>query len=105
MKQRVIRIIAVVVIVISCFMMGFSTGFIVEKFPDFINKIQNLKNYTRTADFLMKVDTPLSETDSDKDVLFKPFWEAWDLIHYYYVDQPLDENKMMEGAIRECWSH
>lgn len=99
-QQRIIRIIAVVVIVISCFMMGFSTGFIAEKLPDFITKIQNLKNYTRTADFLMKVDTPLSETDSDKDELFKPFWEAWDLLHYYYVDQPLDENKLMEGAIR-----
>lgn len=100
MKQRVLRILAIVVIVVSCFVTGFSTGVIIEKMPDFIARIRGVSGYARSADFLMKVDTPLSETESDLDELFEPFWEAWDLIHYYYVDQPLDENKMMEGAIR-----
>ncbi len=36
----------------------------------------------------------------DMDALFAPFWEAWDLLHQYYVDQPLDDVTLMRGAIR-----
>jgi carboxyl-terminal processing protease len=31
--------------------------------------------------------------------LFTPFWEAWTLAHERYVDQPLDDVSMMQGAI------
>lgn len=37
---------------------------------------------------------------NDTEVLFKPFWEAWQIIHDYYVDQPVDNEKLMQGAIR-----
>jgi carboxyl-terminal processing protease len=30
--------------------------------------------------------------------LFKPFWEAWNLLHEFYVD-PLDDQVLMEGAL------
>ncbi len=36
----------------------------------------------------------------DIETLFAPFWEAWDLMHQYYVDQPLDDIALMRGAIR-----
>lgn len=36
----------------------------------------------------------------DRDELFAPFWETWDIIHDQYVDQPLDEEALMQGAIR-----
>lgn len=36
----------------------------------------------------------------DTDALFAPFWEAWQLVHDYYLEQPVDEEKMMQGAIR-----
>jgi carboxyl-terminal processing protease len=32
--------------------------------------------------------------------LFSPFWEAWQIIHRDYVDQPVDDTKLMQGAIR-----
>ena len=32
--------------------------------------------------------------------IFVPFWEAWDIVLEYYVDQPVDEEKMMQGAIQ-----
>lgn len=32
--------------------------------------------------------------------LFAPFWQAWDLVHQQYIDQPVDDTKMMQGAIR-----
>jgi carboxyl-terminal processing protease len=31
---------------------------------------------------------------------FEPFWEAWDLVHDEYVDQPVDDEQLMQGAIR-----
>ena len=30
---------------------------------------------------------------------FGPFWEAWDLVHAEFVDQPLDDVRLMQGAI------
>jgi carboxyl-terminal processing protease len=44
-----------------------------------------------------------SQTDRNEDSLeslFEPFWESWDIIHDYYIDQPVDETEMMQGAIR-----
>jgi carboxyl-terminal processing protease len=32
--------------------------------------------------------------------LFEPYWEAWDILHEYYVDQPLDDTELMRGSIR-----
>jgi carboxyl-terminal processing protease len=41
-----------------------------------------------------------SSSSTNTDALFDPFWEAWDLVHDYYLEQPVDEQKMMQGAIR-----
>jgi carboxyl-terminal processing protease len=34
------------------------------------------------------------------ETLFAPFWEAWNIVHEQYVDQPVDDVKLMQGAIR-----
>ena len=39
-------------------------------------------------------DTPEEYMD-----LFSPFWEAWDLVHEEFVDQPVDDTLLMQGAI------
>lgn len=39
------------------------------------------------------------ETNS-RDSLFAPFWQTWDIVHDQYVEQPVDDTKMMQGAIR-----
>jgi carboxyl-terminal processing protease len=41
-----------------------------------------------------------SSTPQDLQTLFAPFWEAWQIVHENYVDQPVDDVKLMEGAIR-----
>jgi len=41
------------------------------------------------------VGTPVS-----RDAVFAPFWQAWDLVHQEYVDQPVNDIKLMQGAIR-----
>lgn len=37
--------------------------------------------------------------DADTVELFKPFWDSWTVIHEYYVDQPVDDEMLMRGAI------
>jgi carboxyl-terminal processing protease len=36
----------------------------------------------------------------NREELIEPFWEAWDIVHDRFVDQPVDEVEMMRGAIR-----
>lgn len=38
-------------------------------------------------------------TPADLDELFQPFWQTWDLVHENYVDQPVDDEVLMRGAI------
>ncbi len=45
-------------------------------------------------------DGEATATPVDTNTLFTPFWEAWDLVHNYYIDQPVDDTKLMQGAIR-----
>ena len=40
-----------------------------------------------------------SATPQNLQTLFQPFWQAWQIIHQEYVDQPVDDTKLMEGAI------
>ena len=49
------------------------------------------------------MSTPVGATDAtpaELQPLFKPFWEAWDLVHNQYVDQPVNDLTLMQGAIR-----
>ena len=39
-------------------------------------------------------------TPTDLQSQFAPFWQAWDLVHQNYVDQPVDDTKLVQGAIR-----
>jgi carboxyl-terminal processing protease len=34
------------------------------------------------------------------DETFQAFWQAWDIIHEQYVDQPVDDEALMRGAIK-----
>ncbi len=38
-------------------------------------------------------------TPEEMQALFTPFWEAWNLVHENYVDQPVDDVVLMRGAI------
>jgi carboxyl-terminal processing protease len=41
-----------------------------------------------------------SATPAELQQLFVPFWEAWNLVHKQYVNQPVDDTLLMQGAIR-----
>jgi carboxyl-terminal processing protease len=50
-----------------------------------------------------KIGTPIGETSAsptNTDELFKPFWEAWQIVNDQYLIQPVDQEALMQGAIR-----
>lgn len=50
---------------------------------------------------LLKTSPPQStSTPVEQEDLFAPFWQSWDLVHELYIDQPVDEELMMQGAIK-----
>ncbi|HSM70698.1 MAG TPA: S41 family peptidase [Anaerolineales bacterium] len=57
------------------------------------------------VDFLPSTNTPptseqTNATPEDLQSLFVPFWEAWNIVHEDFVDQPVDDELLMQGAIR-----
>jgi carboxyl-terminal processing protease len=56
------------------------------------------------GDFLPSAPEVLPEqqaaTPDELETLFVPFWEAWNIVHDQYVEQPVDNEVLMQGAIR-----
>jgi len=101
MKSRVL-ITAITIIVAICMLTGaFSSGFVAGRIfaPD---------STSEALSFLDQMDLPTpsapaaeeSGTPEDLQQLFEPFWQAWDLVHDQYVDQPVDDEVLMRGAIQ-----
>ncbi len=49
---------------------------------------------------IVEATVPADVTPTDLQDLFKPFWEAWQIVQEQYVDQPVDDVALMRGAIR-----
>jgi carboxyl-terminal processing protease len=43
---------------------------------------------------------PVATAQPSTQELFSPFWQAWDVVHERFVDQPVDDVALMRGAIR-----
>ncbi len=43
---------------------------------------------------------PVTTSPQDLNGLFAPFWETWQIVHDQYVDQPVDDTLLMQGAIQ-----
>ena len=57
------------------------------------------------TDFIPSASTVTPEQQaaapsSELQTFFAPFWEAWNIVHNQYVDQPVDDVALMQGAIR-----
>lgn len=46
----------------------------------------------------LESDITIQEPESLED-LFKPFWQTWDKVHEEFVEQPVDDELLMRGAI------
>ena len=74
------------VLLFGCSAFGFVMGYFGKNLP------VNLPISTSTV--------TSSSSEKSNDELFKPFWEAWQIVHDQYLVQPVDDEKMMQGAIR-----
>ena len=55
------------------------------------------------SDIPVEVSTPIAAeeaTPEDLEALFIPFWQTWDIVDDQFVEQPVDEEALMRGAIR-----
>ncbi len=79
------------VLLISIFSGGFAAGYLMQS--------------SLPAEMLTGITAPTpapemeAATPNELDSLFTPFWEAWQIVHDSYVDQPVDDLKLMQGAI------
>ncbi|HET6845352.1 MAG TPA: S41 family peptidase [Anaerolineales bacterium] len=74
---------------------GFSGGFIAGHFLPLDKGFP-----TALAPAVATTPAANSATPADLEQLFKPFWEAWQLVHTQFVDQPVDDTRLMQGAMR-----
>jgi carboxyl-terminal processing protease len=91
---------ALIIVVVGLLLAGaFSGGMIVGwAMPE-----QTVRELV-TPNEMPGLQSPTGEPDEqaepkDREELFSTFWEAWDILHENYVDQPLDDEALMRGAI------
>ncbi len=92
-RPPILIILALFVITIGATMAGFYAG--------------RVSAGSQESSFMiMPGDTPRVESlpnsapDQKVNELFAPFWQTWRLIHEQYVEQPVDDVKLMRGAIQ-----
>ncbi len=95
---KTLKIILFVLLGIALLLGGFAGGFVTGHLLPFGGTNQPILTGGPPV-----VSTPGGaevSTPQDLQTLFQPFWEAWQIVHEQFVDQPVDDTKLMEGAIR-----
>ncbi len=105
MNSKILKILLIglfiVFLLLNVFLGGMVLGltsdrFIIQNIPDSLGFLKTL-----LPPDLEEVTVPPGESeDQDMNKLFKPFWESWQIVNEQYVTQPVDEEKLMQGAIR-----
>ena len=92
MQNRTLRSVFIVVITIVLAVCVFGSGFVVGNFVPVLKP---------AADAVLPATPNANQagTPADLQLQFAPFWQAWDLVHQNYVDQPVDNTKLVQGAI------
>jgi carboxyl-terminal processing protease len=95
--NKILQGILIVLLAVVLLAIGFSGGFAVDHLlasrgflPGSAQPLAGLPT--------LSPDTQTA-TPQDLQTLFKPFWEAWQILHTQYVDQPVDDTKLLQGAI------
>lgn len=55
---------------------------------------------TQNPTATQELTSPKTSNPKNLEELFAPFWESWEIVHQRYVDQPVDDLKLMRGAIQ-----
>ena len=101
MQKKYIRTtlitLAGLILVAACFSTGIITGLAIQRdIPESTGISLGF------SDTLFKTPTPIGAASEpvNTEELFIPFWRAWDVVHDQYVDQPVDDVALLQGAIR-----
>jgi carboxyl-terminal processing protease len=86
-------ILVIIVVALGSFAGGFITGHVIP-----LTGIPGLPDSLTLTPPTVSPDQE-SATPQALQSLFSPFWEAWNLVHENYVDQPVDDVALMRGAI------
>jgi carboxyl-terminal processing protease len=78
---------------------AFSAGILVGNFVPATEQLPIIRDLIPLAPPTVQEEQQ-SATPQEFQTLFVPFWEAWNIVHNQYVDQPLDDVTLMRGAIR-----
>jgi carboxyl-terminal processing protease len=89
MENKTLRAILVACVAIILVVCSFGGGFITGHFLPIGNGTAQIFSPSSSQ----------TGTPTDLANLFTPFWEAWKIVHQEYVDQPVDDTKLMQGAI------
>ena len=93
MQNKTLRSVLIVFVAIVLVVCVFGGGFVVGNFFPALKPVFVPTLPATTGD-------NQGGTPADLQPQFAPFWQAWDLVHQNYVDQPVDETKLVQGAIR-----
>ncbi len=91
--KTIIGLFVAVVLLAGAFSGGFIAGHLMP--ASGLPAINNFLPQSQSPSADQQASTP-----SNVQTLFVPFWEAWNVVHQQYVDQPVDDVKLMQGAIR-----
>lgn len=100
MKSNILVYIAAGLVGMILLVGAFSSGLVVGGIfsangQPFSNTIPILPSAPGRADPEAQAGTP-----ADLQELFRPFWQAWQIVNDQYVDQPVNEEDLMRGAIQ-----
>lgn len=91
--KTILSLFIAVILLAGAFSGGFIAGHLMP--ANGLPAINNLLPQSQSPSADEQASTP-----SNVQTLFVPFWEAWNVVHQQYVDQPVDDTKLMQGAIR-----
>ncbi|MCX6035420.1 MAG: S41 family peptidase [Chloroflexi bacterium] len=92
MQNKTLRLVLIVFVAIVMAVCVFGSGFVVGNFVPSLKPV-SVPTLTATP------DANQGGTPADLQSQFAAFWQAWDLVHQNYVDQPVDNTKLVQGAI------
>lgn len=77
---------------------AFSGGFVVGHLLPAAGSLPMIGDFLRSSPEVQPEQQ--AATPEELETLFVPFWEAWNIVHDQYVEQPVDDGVLMQGAIR-----
>jgi carboxyl-terminal processing protease len=91
--KGILLVFGIGILMAGSFAGGFVTGNLVPvSLPGLVEEVEPIIPPTASAE-------QQAATPGELQNLFVPFWEAWNLVHENYVDQPVDDVALMRGAI------